>query len=143
MSNFEAVYLYDRNNQFVGAAIKKAGVLKLDSVNIWTQEEAANFKKTLDGLNDENELRQFWPDAHDPEVGELVENPDWEPLKLEEADVPDWDNSDIVEDEFGGIDGERSTVVYKKAMVPDPTEAQQRYYKAQEIVARRRLAEAR
>jgi hypothetical protein len=143
MSNFEAVYLYDRNNQFVGAAIKKVGVLKLDSVNIWTQEEAANFKKTLDGLNDENELRQFWPDAHDPEVGELVENPDWEPLKLEEADVPDWDNSDIVEDEFGGIDGERSTVVYKKAMVPDPTEAQQRYYKAQEIVARRRLAEAR
>jgi hypothetical protein len=142
MSKFEAVYLYDRTNQFVGAAIKKAGVLKLDSVNIWTQEEAADFKKALDDLNDESEIRAFWPDAHDPEVGELVENPAWEPLELHEEDVPDWDNSDIVEDEYG-IDVDESTIVYKKAMVPDPTEAQQRYYKAQEIVARRRLAEAR
>jgi hypothetical protein len=140
---YEAVYLYNNRNEFIGAAIRKADTMKLESVNIWGSYETADFKKTLDGLNDEQELRQFWPDAHDPEVGELVENPEWEPLKLEEADVPDWDNSDIVEDEFGGIDGERSTVVYKKAMVPDPTEAQQRYYKAQEIVARRRLAEAR
>jgi hypothetical protein len=139
---YEAVYLYDRNNQFIGAAIKKADVPKLESVNIRTQYETGDFKKTLDGLNNEQELRQFWPDAHDPEVGELVENPDWEPLELHEEDVPDWDNSDIVEDEFGGIDNERSTIVFKKAMVPDPTEAQRRYYKAQEIVARKRLAAA-
>jgi hypothetical protein len=50
-------------------------------------------------------------------------------------------HSTIVDDEFGGIDQEKSTIVFKKAMVPDPTEAQSRYFKAQEIVARRRARE--
>src|SRR5687768_5434425 len=94
---YEAVYLYDRNNQFVGAAIRKTDVLKLESVNIWTQDETEDFKKTLSGLNDEQELRAFWPDAHDPEVGVLVEDPEWEPLELHEEDVPDWDNSTVIE----------------------------------------------
>jgi hypothetical protein len=143
MSDFESVYLYTNRNEFVGVAIKKAGVLKLDSVNIWGPDESLDFQNTFNALNDEQELRKFWPDAHDPEVGELVENPDWEPLELHEEDVPDWDKSTVVDDEWGDIDGEKSTIVYKKALVPDPTEAQQRYYKAQETVARRRLAEAR
>lgn len=138
---YEAVYLYTNTNQFVGVAIKKVGVEKLQSVNIWTNspEDVEDFKKTLSDLNHEGDLRQFWPDAHDPEVGELVENPEWEPLVLHLGRVPDWDASTIVDDEFGGIDQEQSTFVYKDAMVPDPTEAQARYFKAQEIVARKRL----
>lgn len=138
--SYEAVYLYDRNNQFVGAAIKKADVLKLESVNIWSDDpdQVEDFKKTLADLNHEQLLRQFWPDAHDEEVGALVGDPTWEPLEVHEEDVPDWDASTIIDDEFGGIDQEKSTIVFKKAMVPDPTEAQNRYYKAQEIVARRR-----
>lgn len=143
MSNFEAVYLYTNRNEFVGVAVKKTNVLKLHSVNIWGPEDSLDFQNTLNALNDEQELRQFWPNAHDPEVGELVEDPDWERLALHEEDVPDWDNSVIVEDEFHGIDNEKSTIVFKKAMVPDPTEAQTRYYKAQETVARRRLASTR
>lgn len=137
---YEAVYLYNNRNEFVGVAIKKTNAPQLQSINIWSQtdEEIEDFKQTLASLNNEETLRQHWPDAHDPEVGELVENDDWEPLKLHEEDVPYWERSTIVDDEFGGIDAERSNIVYKKAMVPDPTEAQNRYFKAQEIVARRR-----
>lgn len=143
MSKFEAVYLYNRDQQFLGVAIKKTDAPLLHSVNIWSDsdEEVKDFKKTLAGLNDEQALRQFWPDAHDPEVGELVEDPEWEPLELHEETVPDWDASVVVDDEYGGIDMEESTIFYKKAMVPDATEAQNRYYKAQEIVARRRARE--
>lgn len=138
---YEAVYLYNNRNEFVGVAIKKAGVPKLQSVNIWSDssEDVEDFKRTLNGLNNETELRAHWPEAHDPEVAELVEDPEWMPLELHEEDVPDWDASTIVDDEWGGIDTEASTIVYKKEMVPDPTEAQDRYFKAQEVVARRRL----
>ena len=137
---YEAAYLYNGNNEFIGAVIKKVDVQQLQSVNIWSDshEEIEDFRKTLAGLNDEDAIRRFWPNAHDPEVGELVENPEWEPLKLHSASVPDWDASNVVLDEFQGIDMENSTIVYKDAMVPDPTEAQNRYFKAQEIVARRR-----
>lgn len=141
MSEFVAVYLYNNRNEFVGAAIKKADAPKLHSVNIWSTSETDDFRKTLADLNDEGFLRQFWPDAHDEEVGVLVEDPKWEPLELHEEEVPDWENSTIVEDEWGGLDNEKSTIVFKKDWVPDPTEAQQRYYKAQEIVARRRARE--
>jgi hypothetical protein len=141
--SYEAVYLYNNRNEFVGAAIKKSDAPKLQSVNIWSSsdEDIEDFRTTLAKLNDEQHLRQFWPDAHDPEVGNLVEDPEWEPLELHEEQVPDWEASTIVDDEFGGVDQEKSTIVFKKAWVPDPTEAQNRYYKAQEIVARRRARE--
>lgn len=139
MSKFEAVYLYNNVNEFVGAAIRKAGANQLQSVAIWTSEETDDFRKTLTDLNDEDVLRQNWPDAHDEDVGHLVDNPEWEPLELHEEEVPDWEKSELVEDEFGGIDNAKSTIVFKKAWVPDPTEAQQRYYKAQETVARQRI----
>lgn len=141
---YEAVYLYNNRNEFVGVAISKTGSTRLQSVNIWTDspEDVEDFKKTLRDLNDENELRAFWPEAHDEEVGVLVENPEWEPLELHEDDVPDWEASTLVEDEWGGIDQGKSTIIFKKALVPDPTEAQNRYFKAQELVARRRLQAA-
>ena len=141
---YEAVYLYTNTNQFVGVAIKKVGVAKLDSVNIWSDspEDIEDFKKTLNDLNDESALRQFWPPAHDEEVGRLVNTDSWEPLELHEEDVPDWENSTIVDDEFGGIDMDQSNIVYRKAWVPDPTEAQNRYYKAQEQVARARMEQS-
>jgi hypothetical protein len=139
---YEAVYLYNNLNQFLGVSIKSVGSDRLQTVNIWTEGEVEDFKRTLGDLNNESVLRQFWPSAHDPEVGELVENPQWEPLELHEEEVPDWDASTIVDDEFGGIDTEKSNFVMMVAMVPDPTEAQNRYYKAQEIVARRRAERA-
>jgi hypothetical protein len=135
---YEAVYLYNNRNEFLGVSIKPVGGDRLQTVNIWTETEVDDFKKTLAGLNDEDLIRQFWPNAHDPEVGVLVENPNWEPLALHEESVPDWENSQVVDDDFGGIDMERSRISYKKALVPDPQEAQNRYFKAQEIVARKR-----
>lgn len=177
---YEAVYLYNNSNQFVGVSIKSVEGDRLQTVNIWTDspEDVEDFKKTLAGLNDESELRQFWPDAMDPEVVELVENEEWEPLELHEERVIDWDASNIVMIKqplwgfhFNGsagpvaengvpegavepapnpttgevewkdteeIDRDASNFVYKQAMVPDPQEAQNRYFKAQEIVARKR-----
>jgi hypothetical protein len=141
--SYEAVYLYNSKNEFQGVAIKKANVPQLHSLNIWSDsdEEVADFRKTLTGLNENSKLRAFWPEAHDPEVGELVDDPNWEQLALHEEEVPDWEHSTIVDDEYGGIDQAKSTIVFKKALVPDPTEAQSRYFKAQEIVARRRARE--
>jgi hypothetical protein len=141
---YEAVYLYTGTQEFIGVAIKKVGVNKLQSVNIWSDSpsDVEDFKSTLAGLNDEEVLRQHWPSAGDPDVVTLVENPDWWPLKLSEELVPDWENSVVVDDEFGGIDTEQSKIVYKTAMVPDPQEAQQRYFKAQETVARNRALAA-
>jgi hypothetical protein len=135
---YEAIYLYNNKNEFLGVSILAPSKDRLQTINIWTENEVDDFKKTLADLNNESVLRQFWPSAHDPEVGELVENPDWEPLELHEEEVPDWDASTIVDDEFGGIDMEQSKIVTKVALVPDPTEAQARYYKAQEIIARKR-----
>jgi hypothetical protein len=83
-------------------------------------------------------MRQYWPDASDPDVRTLVDDQDWEPLMLTEEDVVDGDRSTLVDDEYGGIDWEKSNLVYKRAMVPDPTEVQQRVFKAMELVARQR-----
>jgi hypothetical protein len=138
---YQTLYLFDQNNALVGLAIGKTGVQKLQSLNYWNPKDSVeidDFKRTLAGLNDEDTLRAFWPDADDPDVARLVEDPEWEPLELHEEDVPDWDASTVVDDEFGGIDQERSNIVFKKAQVPDPTEAQNRYFKAQETVARKR-----
>lgn len=177
---YEAVYLYNNSNQFVGVSIKSTEGDRLHTVNIWTDspEDVEDFKQTLAGLNDEGQLRQFWPDAMDPEVVELVENEEWEPLELHEERVIDWDASTIVmvqQPVFGfwfnsnagpesmpgvpegrvepapnpetgivewkdteEVDREASTFVHKQAMMPDPQEVQTRYFKAQEIVARRR-----
>lgn len=170
--SYEAVYLYNNRNEFLGVAIKKTDAPKLHSVNVWgdSPEDVADFKKTLASLNDEQDLRQFWPAANDAEVADLVADEAWEPLELHEEQVPDWENSTLVyrRDSVYGydydgqtdtltprpnpstgqpewretdeLDGERSNILMKKALVPDPMEAQARFFKAQEVVARRRLA---
>lgn len=177
---YEAVYLYNNRAEFIGAAIKKVDADLLQSVNIWhdTEEEFEDFRKTLASLNDEDTLRKFWPDATDPEVIELVDDPEWEPLELREDQVPDWSRSTVVmvkepvwgwefDSQIGPIsengvpegavvpaknpttgivewkdtdeiDHEASDIVYVTKRVPDPMEAQNRFFKAQEIVARRR-----
>jgi hypothetical protein len=55
--SYEAVYLYNSKNEFQGVAIKKADVPKLHSLNIWSDsdEEVADFRKTLSDLNDEKQ----------------------------------------------------------------------------------------
>lgn len=177
---YEAVYLYNNRNEFVGVAIKKTDAPQLQSINIWSDnpEDIEDFKRTLTSLNDEDFLRKFWPDASDKEVTDLVEDPTWEPLTLKKDSVVDYDASTIVFAkepvwgyEFsstagpigpdglpeGGpvpkanpdtgvvewketqeIDREASTFVHKEVMAPDPMEVQERFFKAQEIVARRR-----
>lgn len=183
---YEAVYLYNNSNEFIGASIKSVEGDRLHSVNIWTNspEDVEDFRKTLAGLNDEQWLRQYWPDAEDPAVLELVES-DWEPLELHEQKVIDWDNSQIVMvkqpvwgfwfnsnagpvitvngeevpegavepapnpdtgivewEDTQEIDNEASTFAHKMAMMPEPNEAQARFFKAQEIVARSRALAA-
>lgn len=138
---YQPVFVYDQANQLLGMGIAKIGVPKLQSVNLWanTPEDIEDFKRTLSKLNGEATLKAFWPEADDQHVAELVKDPEWEPIQnWSEEDVPDWENSLVVLDEFESIDPDESTIVYKRAMVPDATEVQQRYYKAQETVARRR-----
>lgn len=187
---YEAVYLHNRAGEFVGVAIHKVGTQKLHDTNIWTESQSnvEEFRATLERLNDENVLRQFWPNAMDPEVVELVENPDWEPLTLKKEAVIDYDASTIVfikQPRWGwefdsnagaqiGFDDEKAEPIYEGAVVPkanpdtgevewydteevdtdasrfvrkfanapDPIEVQNRYFKAQETVARARALAA-
>lgn len=151
-ANYEQVFIYGSDGGFRGYAIKKLDVPKLDSVNIWAEGEEAQVKEALDKLNNENLLRQFWPDFADPDVLTLVEDPDWESLELEEVDTIDHEKSTLVPiyesyiDEFGGrqsrdtgeVDWAKSTIVFKKVMAPNAQKAQARVFKAMEQVARQR-----
>jgi hypothetical protein len=135
---YEIVSTYGLDGSFRGYAIHKEGTMKLHSINLWAEHEHVDLTDTLNRLNNEGTMRQYWPDASDPDVRTLVDDQDWEPLMLTEEDVVDGDRSTLVDDEYGGIDWEKSNLVYKRAMVPDPTEVQQRVFKAMELVARQR-----
>jgi hypothetical protein len=135
-----------------------------------SSKDIEDFKQTLARLNDEDTLRHYWPDAFDKEVTDLVEDPTWEPLELHEESVPNWAESTLVYKKVSAfgydydsttdsvqpkpnpetgrvewrqsdeIDDDATIIIYEQKKVPDPQEVQNRFFKAQEIVARRRAA---
>lgn len=145
---YAQVAVYDMEANFVGYAIHKQGLLKLQSGNLWAEEERPALQEQLDRLNGDVKIRRQWPRSDDPEVQALLNDPTWMPLETHVTDVIDDENSYYVwteADENGKptqaseLDEQASVIAYKKARVPvRPVDAQVRTKAAHETVARRR-----
>jgi hypothetical protein len=145
--NFKTVFVYDSESNFLGFSILKEGAQKLHTANLWqdTPEEVKDLKLQLDRLNDDYDVRNYWPDVREPEVQALLNDPTFEPLKLHPVEVVDDEKSVYVwieepndENPYGKADPELSVIVYKNEYAPAPVEVQARVKKACEIVARNR-----
>lgn len=145
--SFQTVYVYDADGTFLGLSIYKPGAQKLHTANLWqnTPEDTADLARQLERLNDDVDVRAFWPDVRDPEVQALLDDPEFEKLKLSPVEVVDEDKSVFVwieepsdENPYGKADPELSVIVYKNEMAPAPVDVQARVKKACEVVARRR-----
>lgn len=138
------VYAADDSATFLGYSIKQDGVDKLYNNNLWSQDDIEDHKEQVQRLNAATDIRQFWPDVRDPEVQELVNNPDWEPLEYSPIEVVDEDNSVFVWDlepsdmHPGVMNQDESVILYKTVQAPAPAHVHARIKKACEIVARER-----
>jgi hypothetical protein len=145
--SFQTVYVYDADGTFLGLSIYKPGAQKLHTANLWqnTPEDTADLARQLERLNDDVDVRAFWPDVRDEDVQALLNDPEFEKLKLSPVEVVDEDKSVFVwieepsdENPYGKADPELSVIVYKNEMAPAPVDVQARVKKACEVVARRR-----
>lgn len=146
MYNAVLIYTDEDNPKFVGYAIQKTPE-KLQSINVYTENQLPQLRLQLDRLNDQNNVLAHWPHYTDPDVQRLVGNPAWEPVKDEPVEVVDEENSifiwdrepDLANGDVGQMDEDASTIVTKYIMAPPPVLVQARVKKAQEIVARERM----
>lgn len=151
---YQAVLVYTTDGEPLGYSIKKSDAFKLQSTNIWTEDEIPKLNEQLGRLNESVELSSVWPDANDPEVKAVLANPSFMPIEMHLEDVVDDDNSWFVytqEPEYdingdptgenvdGELDQEASVIKTKKMMVPvRPSEVMERTKAACEQVARAR-----
>lgn len=144
---YRHVAVFELDGTFVGYAVKEDKNLKLQSTHLYAEEEGEDLTKRLAELNESQNVLAVWPDARDPEVQELVNDPAFEPIEMTEDEVIDEENSYIVylkdaegEDTFE-IDQEASVLRYKVARIPArPSDVMARTKKACEAVARRRAS---
>jgi len=147
---YETVLVYDLDGNFLAYGIKNVGRDKLQTTNIWPQDQLDEYREQLGRLNDEADVLGYWPDVRDPEVQGLLDNPNFEPLELFPQEVEDLDNSTIVweegleptESQPGVPDRLKSIFVYKTVMMPNAVEVRARQRSACEHVARKRAREA-
>jgi hypothetical protein len=142
---YRHVAVFELEGDFLGYAIRDDKALKLQSTNLYSEDEGPELADRLRELNESQAVTAVWPDARDPEVQALVNDPEFEPIEYVEDDVVDEDNSFLVylKDPDGedtlDIDREASVLVYKKVRVPArPSDYFERTKKACEVVARRR-----
>lgn len=142
---YRHVAVFELDGTFLGYAVKEADHNKLQSTNLYAEEEGEDLAKRIAKLNDAQTVTQAWPDARDPDVQVLVNDPAFEPIECLDEEVVDTDNSYLVylkdadgEDTFD-LDMEASVVKYKVAKVPArPSDAMERTRKACETVAKQR-----
>ena len=142
---YRHVAVFELDGTFIGYAVREESANKLQSTHLYSEEEGEGLAKRIAALNDSQTVTQAWPDARDPDVLALVNDPSFEPIEYADEEVVDADNSYLVylkdadgEDTFE-IDKEASVVKYKIAKVPvRPSDVMARTKKACEVVARRR-----
>ena len=152
-TDFKPVAVYDFDGNFLGYAVKRDGVDKLHSMNLWNDQD---IQAQLERLNADVDLRQHWPHPKDPEVLALLDDETFEPIAYKDVQVVDDEQSRYVYKQIprtgieraqlgsglvdsDEIDEEASTIVYKTVMVPErPTDVMWRIKKACEQVARER-----
>ena len=144
---YRHVAVFELDGTFIAYAVMEQNALKLQSTNLYAEDEGEDLAKRIAALNESQAVTSAWPDARDPEVQTLVNDPSFEPIETSDYEVIDTDNSYIVylkdadgEDTFE-IDGEASVLKYKIAKVPvRPSDVMARTKSACEVVARRRAS---
>lgn len=141
---YEQVFIYDSDGNFIGYSIKDPNARKLQTTNIYLGSEEKDLYEQLDRLNNKQQIMSNWPDAKDPDVVALLNDPNFSPIEMIETDVVDDDNSYYVYVKDGNgedvIDQQASVLSYKKMMVPArPTDVMQRVKLACEEIAKRRM----
>lgn len=142
---YRHVAVFELDGTFIGYAVREESANKLQSTNLYSEDEGEDLAKRIAALNDSQTITQAWPDARDPEVVALLYDPAFEPIEYADEEVVDTDNSYLVylkdadgEDTFD-IDMEASVVKYKVAKIPArPSDVMERTKKACEVVARKR-----
>lgn len=165
--HYETVKVFDNDGKnFIGYAIRKSGLLKLESVNLYDAAEFEDISNQVASLNEATALRQFWPSLSDPEVENLLADPDFESVEYEEVETIDLSKSELkyiweeepIYDVSGylvreglpkqGTDGapvidyRLSNIVTTVSSVPKQTDVRGRIDAACEIVARKRMNDA-
>lgn len=145
---FRVAAVYDlEHGEFVAYTIYKDDPLKLASTNLWAESETADLQIQLDRLNDDVNIKAFWPQVQDPDVQQLLDDETFMPIERYEEEVVDDERSiyfyleepDPETGDPGIVDRDNSILAYKKIMVPkEPTAVIQRIKAACEIVARQR-----
>lgn len=151
---YKAVLIYSGESEFIGYGIKEEGAIKLKGPNIWTEEEKEKLIDELGKLNQSSAIMSSWPDANDPEVRVILNDPTFMPLERAMQEVVDEENSYYVytqEPEYdregiatgnyvdGKVDQAASVIATKMAEVlVRPSDVTLRTKKACEIVAQRR-----
>jgi hypothetical protein len=92
----EAVALYTLTGGFVGYTIRDPAKPKLQTTNIYGEQEQEQLAKRLAELNDSVQVQGAWPDPRDPEVEALLHDPNFEPIEYEEQRVIDEEKSFLV-----------------------------------------------
>lgn len=161
LSNYISVALYSLDGTFRGYAILRQDDRKLQSTNVWLEGEEGKLNDQLERLNQNVDIRAFWPNAKDPGVVAILADENFMPIEYKMAQVVDDDHSYYVwkqveeVDVYGNptigpdgrpvmvdsehIDEEASVLAYKMAKVPvAPAHEMLRIKKACEVVARRR-----
>ena len=152
---FELLKVTDFDGAERGYVIAKVGTEKLEDTNLWP-----DLGEARDHVTEANTLallRQYWPNPNEPEVQELVNDPNFEPLVYEEVeDIADYQElAEQVErgevrlelnEETGNhwINPEDRPKVrtVKKTELKDPSQPMQRFHAACEAVAHDRLEAA-
>lgn len=143
---YSHVAVFELDGTFLGYAVKEANNRTLQSTHLYSEDDSEILAKRIADLNDSQAILGTWPDARDPEVQALVNDPSFEPVEMTDGEVVDIDNSYMVylkdadgEDTFE-IDRQASVLKYKVIKVPArPSDVMVRIKKGCEVVARRRM----
>jgi len=166
--NYEPVLVYaldeQQNPVFLGYSIK--GVNKLQTTNLYGEDEKDKLQAQLDRLNRSVNLDKYWPNPRDPEVVALLNDPFFMPLEMAPQRVIDEAKSYLVYkkdqevDRYGNpvysltgqpvlvdspdLDWEASVLSYKMVNLPvESSRATLRIKQACEQIAQKRAAEAK
>lgn len=153
--SYEVIKVYDIDDTPIGYAVRKGDTFKLEGSNIWTDYD--ELTEYVANLNKAVELQKVWPDANDPEVQELILDDSFEPLEYIDHETVDQEklyelvmqgkirvSSHDHDVEEKAVDP-RDVHLVPKTIEPglkNPSQPMERYRRACEIVAHRRLDKA-
>ncbi len=90
--SYEIVKVSTLDGEPIGYAVWRVGTEKFEDTNLWTEKDSDALKAHVADQNHRVTLQEHWPDAKDPEVEELINDPEFEPLKFVQVEsvTPVW-----------------------------------------------------